>query len=248
MLYIVLFLLGNLVGIYLHHLASYYHRNPKEWSAIFKCEECGQRPGWLQFLPISRMVLSASAHSCCSTKNRLKNSLLEALPGLIYVGLYLKFENSLDFLLAIVFSTLLLAGMWIDLEQRLIPNVITIAGIVIGLSSALFLRRPVFLDSVLGILICGGFLYLGGLLGGYLFHKPNAMGGGDIKYAAMIGSFLGWENGFWAVYVATVAATMYGVIVLLKHRGEKGREICFGPFLAGGAVLILLLGNAYVFF
>ncbi len=239
--------LGLVIGRVLNRFAAHYSRKEKILDSITKCEYCRRQLTLVEYLPVIGYWIASGRRRCCQQSLPIRQPMLELGVGIMYVLLYHWFGMSLNLLSSLLFATYLFAGMRVDLEQRLIPNKITFSGIGIGLLSALIFSSPGVWDSLLGVIACGGFLYAGGMIGEWLFKKPHAMGGGDIKYAAMIGAFLGWEKGLWAVYLATVAAVLFGLIMMLIHRNrQKGNEICFGPFLAGGALALLLFGNLYM--
>ena len=106
----------------------------------------------------------------------------------------------------------------IDLEHQLLPDVITLPGIVVGLVFSLFLPPGVF-DAVLGVLIGGGVLWLIGEAY-YRFSGQEGMGGGDVKMLAMIGAFLGWKLVIVTLVFSSVAGSLLGVLLILSRRGS----------------------------
>ncbi len=248
-IHILLFGLGLTIGSILGRIAVHYSRGKNLFDSVTYCEHCGQQLTPVEYFPLFGYWVGRGRRRCCQQLISFRQPFLEIGLGSLYVMLYRWFGLSPNLFPVLLFATFLIAGMWVDMERRLIPNKITLSGISLGLLSALLFSRPELWDSLLGIVVCGGFLYLGGMIGEWLFKKRHAMGGGDIKYAAMIGAFLGWEKGLWAVYLATVAAVLFGLTMMLIHRKrQKGHEICFGPFLAGGALTLLLFGKIYMFF
>ena len=100
---------------------------------------------------------------------------------------------------AILFAALLLAA-WTDLRRHLIPNWITYPALAASLALA-FVRFGVegLIGSLLGAAVCGGLLLLAWLAG--------ALGGGDVKLAALIGATFGWADGLYALmWTFTLAA------------------------------------------
>jgi leader peptidase (prepilin peptidase)/N-methyltransferase len=134
---------------------------------------------------------------------------------------------------ALLFSTLLVVT-FIDLEHKIIPDSITLPGMGLGLLAASTVLPPGFIDSLIGLLLGGGFFYLIAVV------SRGGMGGGDIKLIAMIGAFLGWQNVLMTIFVGALAGSVVGIFLMI-FRG-KGRKyaVPFGPFLALGAVVSLL--------
>ncbi|HLF94171.1 MAG TPA: A24 family peptidase, partial [Planctomycetota bacterium] len=138
----------------------------------------------------------------------------------------------------------------IDLEFRILPDEITLSGVIIGLAaSAAFpflqagtpvaIREPhlaALAASALGAVVGGGAIYLVGVLGKLVFRK-EAMGFGDVKYMAMLGAVLGWKGVLLALMVACLLGTGFGLgkLIVLRRMGY----VAFGPFLSGGALVLL---------
>jgi leader peptidase (prepilin peptidase)/N-methyltransferase len=101
-------------------------------------------------------------------------------------------------------------------------------------------------NSVLGVVVCGGLLFLVIVVSGWIYTRinpelPGGMGMGDMKLSAMLGAFLGWQSGLFALFIAVMAGGVIAAGLLLA--GRKGRKdaVPFGPFLAlGGAVALFV--------
>jgi leader peptidase (prepilin peptidase)/N-methyltransferase len=102
-----------------------------------------------------------------------------------------------------------------------------------------------FLNSFIGLLLGGAPLYLIGLLWEKL-RKVEAMGGGDVKYMAMIGSFLGWKGAFLTIMIGALTGSIVGVALILLKRQQADKVIPFGPFLAFGTVLTMFMGSEII--
>jgi leader peptidase (prepilin peptidase)/N-methyltransferase len=137
-------------------------------------------------------------------------------------------------------ATSLLIVSFIDLAYRIIPDVITLPGIIAGLLAST-LATPIGLGSaLLGAVIGGGLFLLIAIV------SRGGMGGGDIKLTAMIGAFLGWQGVFVTIFLAALSGAVSGLFLLLiKKKGRKD-ALPFGPFLALGALLSLLWGHEIV--
>jgi leader peptidase (prepilin peptidase)/N-methyltransferase len=137
---------------------------------------------------------------------------------------------------AFLISTFIVVAL-IDLDHKIIPNTITLPGMLIGLGLSPWALPIVPLDSLIGLLAGGVFFYLVALV------SKGGMGGGDIKLIAMIGAFLGWKGTFFTILVGALAGSVVGLSLI--SIGKKGRndKVPFGPFLALGAMLYILVGN-----
>jgi leader peptidase (prepilin peptidase)/N-methyltransferase len=132
----------------------------------------------------------------------------------------------------------------IDLEHRILPDVITLPGIVAGLLSSLFLP-PGWFESLIGLLIGGGSLWL---LGEIYFRVRNeeGMGFGDVKMLAMIGAFLGWKLMLLTLVLASFLGSLVGVGMIAVKRGDMKYALPFGTFLAVAAVFASMAGDRIV--
>ena len=144
-----------------------------------------------------------------------------------------------------LFCSALIIITFIDLKEQIIPDVISLPFIALGFLFSFLLQDISPIDSLLGILSGRSSLLLVAVAGSYLFKK-EAMGGGDIKLAAMVGAFLGWQLTLLALFLGFFFGAFIGVIVLIKNKGknEKSDSIPFGPFIALGTVITLFFGQA----
>lgn len=128
---------------------------------------------------------------------------------------------------------------FIDLEHYLIPDVLTYPTIIIGLVLSLLLDGMKPLEAIIGLLVGGGVIYLLLVVSPYVFGKEG-MGGGDVKLAALMGVYLGWQKVLLGLFFASLSGSIVGGILILL--GKKGRRdyIPFGPYLVIGTLIMLL--------
>jgi leader peptidase (prepilin peptidase)/N-methyltransferase len=152
---------------------------------------------------------------------------------------------------------MLIATTIIDIDYRIVPDQISLTGIVLGLlfSAALpsLQDRPVavadahsgsFLAAVLGVFVGGASIFVAGVLGKLLFRKES-MGMGDVKFMGMVGAFLGWKAALLSFLIACFIGSFFGIAIRIV---TKEQYIAFVPYLAGGAVIMLFWGNHVLFF
>jgi len=185
--------------------------------------------------------------------------------ALFSVFLILKFGLSPSFFIYFILISSLVVVSFIDLDNRIIPDKISLPGIILGFLASFikpveghynFLVLYVFktvkgtlnmatLDSLLGILIGGGLLYAVAVLF-YWVTKKEGMGGGDIKLLAMIGAFLGWSSTLFTILVSSLIGSMVGVGLMMATGADSKYAIPFGPFLSMGAVIYLFFGREMI--
>jgi leader peptidase (prepilin peptidase)/N-methyltransferase len=166
--------------------------------------------------------------------------VVELLSGLFAVGVFLKYGISLEAAIYYVFITTLLVITFIDIDHRIIPDVITLPGIPICFLASFALPHITYIESIMGILIGGGSLFMVAWLY-HLLTKKEGMGGGDIKLLGMMGAIIGWKGVLFTIFVASAVGTVSGMLIMLMTRKTMKLAVPFGPFLAIG-------GIAYIFF
>jgi leader peptidase (prepilin peptidase)/N-methyltransferase len=132
----------------------------------------------------------------------------------------------------------------IDLEHQILPNSITLPGVVVGLLLSL-IAPPGFKDALLGALLGAGILYA--IAGAYyLWRREEGMGMGDVKMLAMIGAFLGWKLVILTLVLSSVAGSIIGMALIASRRGGMKYELPYGTFLALGALVSSLVGERLI--
>jgi leader peptidase (prepilin peptidase)/N-methyltransferase len=119
--------------------------------------------------------------------------------------------------------------------------VISLPGIPIFFAASFALPNVTFAESILGILVGGGSLYLVAWLY-HLITRKEGMGGGDIKLLAMMGALIGWKGVLFTIFAASAVGTLAGLAVILKTGKTMKLKIPFGPFLAIGAIAFIFFG------
>jgi leader peptidase (prepilin peptidase)/N-methyltransferase len=130
---------------------------------------------------------------------------------------------------------------FIDLDHRIIPDVITLPGIPIGLAASFGPGIISPLESLLGIVAGGGSLFLVAWIYQTVTQREG-MGGGDIKLLGMIGAFIGWQGVLFTIFVASLTGTLAGMALMLRRREGMKLAVPFGPFLSVGAIAYLFIG------
>jgi leader peptidase (prepilin peptidase)/N-methyltransferase len=142
----------------------------------------------------------------------------------------------------VIFGSALIVLFAIDLEHHLLPNAITLPGIVVGFVFSC-LTEPGWLDSLIGILVGGGALY-GVAEAYYRIRHEDGLGMGDVKMLAMVGAFIGWKLMLMTLMLASVAGSLVGLVLVISKRGGMKYALPFGTFLAVGAGVAMTVGPA----
>jgi leader peptidase (prepilin peptidase)/N-methyltransferase len=129
----------------------------------------------------------------------------------------------------------------IDLEHQLLPNAITLPGIIVGVVFSFF-AEPGWMASLIGVLVGGGVLY-GVAEAYYRVRHEEGLGMGDVKMLAMVGAFLGWKLTLLTLMLASLSGTVIGLSLIVSGRGGMKYALPFGTFLALGAAAAATVGS-----
>jgi leader peptidase (prepilin peptidase)/N-methyltransferase len=205
------------------------------------CPRCGQRIAWYDNIPVvSWLVLHGKCRKCGNPISR-QYPLIEALVGLLWVAAVLAWGVSVHALAGALLGTILLGIGITDARHYLIPDEYTWGGLVIGLAASLVGGWQGFLQAVIGAAAGFALLYVVGVGGKWMF-KEEAMGGGDIKMMAMVGSFVGWKG----VLLTIFSGALLGTLIFVPLSLRKKRLVPFGVFLAVGAAVTFVWGDAII--
>ncbi|MDX8411247.1 MAG: prepilin peptidase [Mariprofundaceae bacterium] len=232
-------LLGLLVGSFSNVCV---HRLPRGASVVSPgshCPKCGQAVAWFDNIPLLSYFILRGRCRHCASPITLRYPVLEALMGLSWAALAWYYGLQPVLAMAIVFITLLWILTLIDLETFLLPDVLTLPGIVIGLGFSFWFGYGI--DSLIGAACGYGVLWAVARLF-LLLTGREGMGYGDFKLLAMLGAFLGWQALPFIILVSSLVGAIVGSLYLLMARKEARTEIPFGPYLAAAGVLYLLWG------
>ena len=201
------------------------------------CPGCSAPLTWYDNIPVLSFVMLRGRCRACGMQISWRYPVVETVTAAVLVMAYAAFGPSVDFLVACVLLPALVALTAIDLDHQMIPDAITLPGILIGLVVNLTTRRISWLDSVIGMLLGGGLFLV------IILVSRGGMGGGDLKLGAMLGAFLGWKALLVALFVAIVLGGVIGAVLLATGRRGRKDPIPFGPFLAAGGAMALFWGE-----
>jgi len=241
--FVALFVAGAIFGSFLNVVI---YRMPRGRSVVrppSACPSCGSRIRASDNVPILSYLILKGRCRECGVSIPVRYPVVELLGGALPVVLASRFGLVWDLALYIPFVYALLVVTFVDLDLRLIPDRITLPGLVAGLVLAPALGLTGIWESLGGALVGGAALYLIGIAGSAIF-KQESMGGGDVKLAAMVGAVLGWGAMPVFLFASFLLGAIGGVVALASGRAGSDHTIPFGPFLAAGALTALLCGDA----
>jgi leader peptidase (prepilin peptidase)/N-methyltransferase len=207
------------------------------------CPNCGAAIRFYDNIPVISYIVLLGRCRHCRTPISFRYPLVELITGLLSVALFIHFGLSPKYIFLFLFTVALIAIAFIDLQHKIIPDVISLPGILVGLAFSLFPSAGVSpLDALIGA--AGGAAFL--LLVGVAFEKVTGregMGGGDVKFLAMIGAWMGWKALPYIILISSLSGAVIGGVSLAVSRQGVRSRIPFGPFLALGALVFLFFGD-----
>ena len=256
---VFVFLLGSIFGSFLNVCIF---RMPSEGYSLVRpsshCPLCKKSILWFDNIPIISFLFLKGRCRYCRERISFQYPLIEALTAVIFLAGYAHYGLSFNFFVYAVFACGLIVATFIDIRWRIIPDEISLGGIVVGVLFALIKSLPhlkkitqsPLMDSVIGAIVGGALIYGSGLLGNLIIFKlmkkgpiegeTESMGGGDVKLLAMIGSFIGWKLTVLTFFIAPFFGAVVGVYILLL---KKSHLIPYGPFLSLAAFISLFWGK-----
>ena len=231
---------GLLIGSFLNVVIARVPERRSIWRPGSACPGCGAVIAWYDNIPILSFFVLLARCRACGTRISWRYPLIEAVTAALFAAAAWRFGPTPDAVVAAALLAVLVALTAIDLEHQIIPDVISLPGILAGTLANLATGRVPWLESLMGIVVGGGvFLVI-------ILASGGGMGGGDMKLGAMLGAFLGWKVVLLAVFVAVVFGGILAVTLIAT--GLRGRKdpIPFGPFLAAGGAAGLFWGERVV--
>lgn len=238
---LMVFVFGICIGSFLNVCI---YRLPESKSIIHPrsmCPSCGTLIAFYDNIPIVSYLALKGKCRHCDARISFRYPVIELISGIFAVGVFLKYGLGLEALIYYVFIAALLVITFIDIDHQIIPDVISLPGIPIFFAASFALSDITFVESILGILIGGGSLWIVAQLY-YMLTRKEGMGGGDIKLLAMMGAIIGWKGVLFTIFVASAIGTVAGMLVMIKTRKSMKLKVPFGPFLAIGAIAYIFLG------
>ncbi len=209
------------------------------------CANCKKQIRGYENIPIISYLFLGGRCGGCQISIGVRHPFVEALTAVLFVAIYLHFGFSVLTVYYAFFAAALIAVTFIDLDFRIIPDRISILGMVLGLIGAMIHPALSASSHVLGLLFGGGVFWLFSFL--YLkWTGRDGLGFGDVKLLAMIGAFLGLQGAIGTLLASSVIGSIVGLSLMFIQKKDLKMAIPFGPFLAIGALIMLFWGDSFV--
>jgi leader peptidase (prepilin peptidase)/N-methyltransferase len=236
---LIALLFGLVIGSFLNVVIYRLPRRESLATPGSHCPSCGAGVKPYDNIPVVSWLLLRGKCRSCSAPISPRYPLVEALTGVLWAGVVLvAWDDAADIALGIALVTMLVPMTFIDLDTRLIPNRLLAPFAVLAIGLGLALDPSGVPEQLIAAAAGGGFFLLAALA------YPRGMGMGDVKLAAVLGLYLGRAVAP-AIFAGLIAGVVVGAVIIARLGSELGRKtaVPFGPFLALGALVALVVGD-----
>jgi prepilin signal peptidase PulO-like enzyme (type II secretory pathway) len=234
-LFVVFFIFGIVMGSFLEVVA---YRVPRSISILKPrsyCPQCKNTIAFYDNIPLLSFLLLKGRCRNCKTKISITSFFIELLTGLLFFLNYFFFGISLQTAIGIIFCCILIVVSFIDIEYRIIPNIIVLPFAIVGLGLNIFMDLSRWWFPL--AFAAGAFVFM--LIINLIY--PRGMGMGDVKLSLMAGAFL-VRNVITGLFLGFLLGAVYGIGLIIKRKKLK-QTIPFGPFISLGSIIALFWGN-----
>lgn len=247
------------------------YRLPLEKSIVMPgshCMKCNEPIRWSDNIPLISYIVLGGKCRHCKEPFSFRYFVVEFLSGALFALVVWRYWPLIEMgvplkmvavtLIHFFFVGGLIVVTFIDFDHKIIPNQITFSGIPIGLAASFVFPDIMpdimtgvkshaggLLQSLVGAVVGGGFLYLVGAIGQRILKK-EVMGFGDVKLLAMIGAFIGWKSTLLTIILSSFIGTLVGVMLIVMSRAKWQSQIPFGPYIVMGTLISYFLGTKII--
>jgi len=233
--------LGLAIGSFLNVCIYRLPRGESVVSPPSRCPSCGRGLRWFESVPVLGWLMIGGRCRTCRTPVSVMYPVVESVTALVFFLQYWQLGWQPLLAVRLLFAASMIVLFVIDLQHRILPNVITLPGVIVGLVASAFFA-PGWVASLIGVLAGGGLLWLVGEAY-FRVRGEEGMGMGDVKMLAMIGAFLGWPLMLVTLLTASLAGSVFGGVMMLFNRGGLKYALPLGSFLAAGALIATHVGQ-----
>ena len=209
-----------------------------------RCPKCGYALRWYDNVPVVSWTMLGGRCRQCRVPISAQYPIVEIITALLF--LLVAWLTPMGPLLVsrLILVAMLVALFGIDLEHQILPNSITLPGIIVGLLFSL-ITPPGWQDALIGAALGAGILY-GIAAAYYAVRREEGLGMGDVKMLAMVGAFLGWKAVLGTLVLSSLSGAAIGLALIATQRGGMKLALPFGTFLALGTLAAMLAGEPLI--
>lgn len=242
---VIIILVGMAWGSFLNVVI---YRLPRDMSLVrprSSCPRCRQEIKFYENIPVVSYITLRGKCRYCYTNIPFSYLLVEVLTPVSFILIHNYTNLSLHFFAACLFTSAMIALGFIDFYHQILPDEITLSGLLLALAYSFFRDDLSLRQSLIGAVVGAGFILL--VYGTYyLLRKKEGIGMGDVTMMLLIGAFLGWELTFFTLVLASFMGTLVGVYFIFARKKNLQYALPFGTFLAPAAFVSLLWGERII--
>ena len=243
--YFIIFVIGLCIGSFIDCLVWRLNRK-KTILGRSICPQCKKKIAWYDNIPLISFIILRGRCRHCKKKISFQYPLVELATGILFVIVWLRLNNTSDFVLQtsyllllrdLIFISILIVIFIYDLRWYLILDIITVPAMALALVLNFFLGFNC-LNLLIAAAIGGGFFLLQ-----YVVSRGKWIGGGDIRLGVLMGLMLGYPQIIVALMLAYILGSIVGIMLLAAKKKQWSSQIPFGAFLSAATVVVLLWGE-----
>lgn len=235
MLIIILFLYGLVFGSFFNVVI---YRVPLGKSIVkppSSCGVCGHKLGVLELIPLLSWIIQRARCKKCGSGISIRYPIVEVLTGLLFIFVYSKVGFRIELLRGLFLTSMFIIISFIDLDHHIIPDGLNLMLALTGFIYLIVLRPFPIMHGVFGFLVGGGVLFIIALVG--------PMGGGDIKFMAAMGLWMGIGYTLMVLLLSFIIGGIISGLLLITKRVDRKTPIPFGPFLCIASFIVMIYGK-----
>ncbi len=209
------------------------------------CPHCNQKIKFYDNIPVLSFLLLRGKCRHCKGRISLRYPLVELLTAVCFLLLFSQYSLSFFFFASCLFACALIALGFIDFYHQILPDEITLPGLLLALIYSLFRTDLNLRQALIGAVAGAGFL-LFIYAAYYLLRKQEGLGLGDVTMMLLIGAYLGWRQAFFTLILASFVGALVGIFFILYKKKDFQYSLPFGTFLAPAAFAALLWGERII--
>lgn len=249
--YGIIFVFGLVIGSFISVLIYRIPQGESIVSPPSACRSCGSRLTLQDLIPVLSYIFLRGKCRHCTERIPARYLLVELITAGTFITLYYKFGLSVPFFAFAYLLTILIAIFFIDIDHRIIPNGLVLAGLAGGFAvfvyNCISPMPEVFADTkwwtpLAGLLPGSAFLLIVAIVGSLLYKTDDAMGMGDVKLMAPVGLFLGWKLCLIALFVSVILGGLLSLLLMVTGIKKRKDTVAFGPFIVVGTFITIMWG------
>lgn len=236
--------LGLVVGSFLNVCIYRLPRGESIVKPPSHCTMCGRTLRWFENVPVVSCMMLRGRCRTCGEPISLMYPAVELATSALFLTQYWQLGWQPLLAVRLAFSGAMIVLLLIDLQHRVLPNVITVPGVIVGLVVSVFVN-PGWVDALVGAVVGVGSL-LAIAEAYFRVRGKEGLGMGDVKMLGMIGAFLGWQLMLVTLLIASLLGSLIGVALIALKWGDSQYALPLGSFLAIGAIMSMVIGESLI--